>query len=266
MQLVLRLHRADHLVAPDDLGKIEAFQAAQAVLLDAAPGHGGTGAHLGFEKVAGFPAHLGVLLRQVAGKQQHGDEASQQGPRPHHEEVEHAERLGPHLDEEAVDDEVGGGADQGQHAAKSRREAHGQQQPGGRMVGVAFDRPQHGGHHGGVVDERRQEGGGEPHLHQHLVERACAHQVGEPAHDPGLLHRQGDQQQQHQGQQGAVGVARHHGVDVRQAAQVGDEHGAREEQRRPEFALDQQGDEGSQQTQHQGLLPGHGLTPCRNRC
>ena len=38
VQLMLRLHRADHLIAPDDLRKIEAFQAAQAVLLDAAPG------------------------------------------------------------------------------------------------------------------------------------------------------------------------------------------------------------------------------------
>ena len=97
MQLVFRLHRADHLVAPDDLGEIEAFQAAQAVLLDAAPGHRRAGAHLGLEKIAGFPAHLGVLLRQVAGKQQHGHQAGQQGPRPHHEEVEHAERLGPIL-------------------------------------------------------------------------------------------------------------------------------------------------------------------------
>ncbi|MNY05208.1 hypothetical protein D3C86_1379200 [compost metagenome] len=77
VQLVFRLHRADHLIAPDDLGEIEAFQAAQAVLLDAAPGHGGTGAHLGLEKVAGFPAHLCVLLRQVAGKQQHGHQPCQ---------------------------------------------------------------------------------------------------------------------------------------------------------------------------------------------
>ena len=164
VQLVFRLHRADHLVAPDDLGEIEAFEAAQAVLLDAAPGHGGTGPHLGLEKVAGFPAHLGVLLRQVTGKQQHGHQTGQQGARSHHKEVEHAERRRPHLDEEAVDDEVGGGADQGQHPAKGGCEAHGQQQPGGGMVGVAFDCPQHGGHHGGVVDEGRQEGGGEPHL------------------------------------------------------------------------------------------------------
>ncbi len=78
VQLVFRLYRADHLVATDDLCKIEAFQAAQAVLLDAAPGHGRSGAHLGLEKVAGFAAHLGVLLRQVAGKQQHGDKKTGQ--------------------------------------------------------------------------------------------------------------------------------------------------------------------------------------------
>ncbi len=37
VQLVFRLHRADHLLAANDFRQIEAFQAAQAVLLDAAP-------------------------------------------------------------------------------------------------------------------------------------------------------------------------------------------------------------------------------------
>jgi hypothetical protein len=136
---------------------------------------------------------LGLALgEQPAAEEEEEEEAGDEQDQPHPAELEHAEGAVAGLVGDGAYEQVGGGADQGAHAAELRGVGEGDQQLRSGDPAAGGDdhdqRDEHR-HRRGVVDERRQHADGAHHQHQgEEVVPAEAHQ--EPADPPqraGLL-------------------------------------------------------------------------------
>ncbi|MCY1545404.1 hypothetical protein D9M68_813450 [compost metagenome] len=125
----------------------------------------------------------GFAVRQQAAAEQHQvdetDGAEGQGRRG---DLEHAERLEAGLARHAVHQDVGGGADHGQHAAQHRGIGQRDQQFRRRAAGTFGQGDGYrgeDGYHRGVVEEGRHHQGRDHQACEHAG-GAVAHQVTEP--------------------------------------------------------------------------------------
>ena len=158
---------------------------------------------------------------------------------------------------EALDDEVGGGADDGAEAAQDDGEGHGHEELGEGDLGADGPHLEHGdadGDDGGVVGPGREKGDGGEHAEEGGAERAGAaeHVADDPVEEPHLLERGGNDEHGPDGDDGVVGKA---GQGLGQSEHAADEEdgvgGEKGERHVPELD-DERGDGHDESVEHLG--------------
>ncbi len=197
---VVGLHRGDHLAVADDLGEVEAVQVAQPRLLDVQPGEVTVRADRHLHQVLpGVAAdrleEVGARRQQPVREQDQVGDAGEGAGQAEGADLEQAHRpqrrgqvrvRGRGVGHQPVDHEVGGGADEGRHAAEDRHVGERDQQARRRHPVARAPARQHRDehrHHRGVVEEggQRRHHEAEPQHHPdprpHRAEQALADEV-----------------------------------------------------------------------------------------